>query len=317
MATTEITDLTSYSNPDAAVDVIPIVDVANNITKKITRNSYLGLASAPVGLTDSQAVTNKTIGNTNTVTLKDTLFTLQDDADATKQARFQLSGITTATTRTYTLPNASSTLVDLSSSQTLSSKTLTAPVINNGSITGTTITTDAIVGQSAATSGTVYGLSVSSAKINGTSITDASIATAQLANGSVTNAKLSTTAGEIGGAWTTVTPTQTGWSATTTLTGRYTRIGKLYIFTFDVVGTSNATSATLTLPATAANTANIFFGAALEFTQDNGSTLTAPGKSFINTGGATTLSLFKDISGGGWTGSGTKGARGTVIYEAA
>ena len=37
----------------------------------------------------------------------DATFTLQDDGDATKQARFQLSGITTATTRTYTLPNVS------------------------------------------------------------------------------------------------------------------------------------------------------------------------------------------------------------------
>lgn len=37
----------------------------------------------------------------------DATFTLQDDGDATKQARFQLSGITTGTTRTYTLPNVS------------------------------------------------------------------------------------------------------------------------------------------------------------------------------------------------------------------
>lgn len=64
-----------------------------------------------LGLTSAQSPTNKTFDNTNTVTLKDTLFTLQDDGDTTKQARFQLSGITTATTRTYTLPNASGTLL--------------------------------------------------------------------------------------------------------------------------------------------------------------------------------------------------------------
>lgn len=44
-------------------------------------------------------------------TLSDTRFTLQDDGDATKQARFQCSGIATATIRTYTLPDASGTLL--------------------------------------------------------------------------------------------------------------------------------------------------------------------------------------------------------------
>lgn len=81
-----------------------------------------------VGLTATQALTNKTLGNTNTVTLKDTLFTLQDDGDATKQARFQLSGITTGNTRVFTLPDADGTLVtsastvDLTSAQTLTNK---------------------------------------------------------------------------------------------------------------------------------------------------------------------------------------------------
>jgi len=51
-----------------------------------------------------------TIGNGSTITIKDANFTLQDDADTTKQAKFQLSGITSGQTRTYTLPNTSDAL---------------------------------------------------------------------------------------------------------------------------------------------------------------------------------------------------------------
>jgi hypothetical protein len=42
--------------------------------------------------------------------ISDAAFTLQDNTDATKQAQFELSGITTATTRTYTLPNLTGSL---------------------------------------------------------------------------------------------------------------------------------------------------------------------------------------------------------------
>lgn len=67
----------------------------------------------------TSSIVGKVLDNTNTVTLKDTNFTLQDDGDVTKQARFQLSGITTGTTRTYTLPDASGTLIDNVSNQSI------------------------------------------------------------------------------------------------------------------------------------------------------------------------------------------------------
>lgn len=136
MATTiKISALPAAVGIDGVADVLPIVQ--SGVTNKISRNTLLGLASAPLGLTDSQSVSNKTIGNTNTITVKDTLFTLQDDGDTTKQARFQLSGITTATTRTYTLPDITDSIVTLTATQTLTNKTLTAPTITGPSITGT------------------------------------------------------------------------------------------------------------------------------------------------------------------------------------
>jgi hypothetical protein len=64
-------------------------------------------------------------------TLDDDNFTLQDNGDTTKKAQFQCSGITTGNTRTFTFPDASTTLVGTNATQTLASKTLTAPVLND------------------------------------------------------------------------------------------------------------------------------------------------------------------------------------------
>lgn len=149
---------------------------------KINRNVFLGVTGQPADISTAQNITNKTLNNTNIATLRGDRFTLQDASDTTKQAVFSLSGITTATTRTYTLPNASSTLVDLSSSQTLTNKTLTSPTISGGSISNTTVSVNAITGFTLSTTGTVYGVSISSGTIG----------TAGYANGSVTPSKLAT-----------------------------------------------------------------------------------------------------------------------------
>ena len=214
MTDQKITALTNYTNPDAATDVLPIVDVANGQTKKITRNSLLGITGAPIGTTDAQTLTNKVIGNTNTVTVKDTLFTLQDDSDTTKQAQFQLSGITTATTRTYTLPNRTDTLVDLGSSQTLTSKTLTSPTINTPTITNPTITVDTISEFTGANGVTIDGLNIKDGALNTIN--------------SVPNTAWNNT-GAFGSSW-AWTAFASGFAGFTggseTVTARYTQLGK-------------------------------------------------------------------------------------------
>lgn len=58
-------------------------------------------------------------------TFADNVFRVQDNGDATKQLAFECSGITTATTRTVTVPDLSGTLALTTGSQTLTDKTMT------------------------------------------------------------------------------------------------------------------------------------------------------------------------------------------------
>lgn len=111
---------------------------ANGITTATTRTfTFPDANTTLVGTDATQTLSNKTIGNTNTVTLKDSLFTLQDDGDTTKQLVLQLSGITTATTRTLTAPDANTTIVGTDATQTLSNKTISGSsnTITNVSLT--------------------------------------------------------------------------------------------------------------------------------------------------------------------------------------
>lgn len=81
----------------------------------------------------SVTLTNKTIDNTNTVTVKDANLTIQDDGDVTKQVKFQASGISTGQTRILTLPDASTTLVGIDAAQTLTSKVI---AVGSNTVTG-------------------------------------------------------------------------------------------------------------------------------------------------------------------------------------
>lgn len=93
-------------------------------------------------------LTNKTLDNTNTVTLKDTNFTLQDDGDTTKQMQFQLSGITTGTIRTLTMPDADGTLVLKDSNGNITAnnfnRSLTSTVANAATPITMTIASSAV-----------------------------------------------------------------------------------------------------------------------------------------------------------------------------
>lgn len=246
-----ITDLSSLSSGavDRTTDVLEIVDVSANTSLKITPNNLVGISGGSVVSTsDSQNLTNKTLDSTNTITVKDTLFTIVDDGDATKQAKFQLSGITTGNTRTYTLPDASTTIVGTGTTQTLTNKTLTSPAITGGTIDNATVTVDSIAGHTSSTIVTVAGLQISSGVIGSNGV-----ATASVADAAITPAKLVAGTGT-GWAMATWTPAWTNVSiGNATVTAKYIQTGKIVFCRVNViVGSTTTTSGDIifTLPAT-------------------------------------------------------------------
>ena len=86
----------------------------------------------------TQTLTNKTLDTTNTVTLFDNKFTVENASDATKTLVFSLGGGTTGktmtiassptNTRTLTLPDVTDTLTANTATQTLTNKTLSGNI---------------------------------------------------------------------------------------------------------------------------------------------------------------------------------------------
>lgn len=196
---TDATVLPTANSIDGTNDYLAIYTNSALATQRINRSTLLGVTGQPVDTTTIQTLQNKTIDNTNTFSIKDTLFTLVDDGDTTKKAQFQLSGITTGTTRTYTLPNVSDTVVTLTASQTLTNKTLTSPTINAPTITNATISADAIVGFTTSNTGTMYGISVTTGAISSAlSLTSTlSVTGASTLSGAITAGSTISTTGQL------------------------------------------------------------------------------------------------------------------------
>jgi hypothetical protein len=113
-----------------------ITGTANEIT---VTNGTGAAADTTLSLPSALTFSGKTVtgGTFSGITLTglssfsiiDSGFTLQDNVDPTKQLQFQLSGLSAATTRTLTVPDANTTIVGTDTTETLSNKTIASPAV--------------------------------------------------------------------------------------------------------------------------------------------------------------------------------------------
>lgn len=163
MADFQIPDKTQETNIDRAADSLLVYDNSATALRRATVNNLLDLTSHPVGTTDTQTLTNKTI----------TAPTVSDPV---------LSGTVTGT---YTLggtPTFPSAVVTLTGSQTLTNKVLTSPTINTATIANPTLTTDTISEYTGAAGVTIDGVLLKDSKVNGSYITNATVTPTQWTN---------------------------------------------------------------------------------------------------------------------------------------
>jgi len=118
------------------------------------------------------------------------------------------------------------------------------------------------------------------------------------------------------GVWTDYSATSTivGWSSFTTKLIYYKKIGNTVLVNVNILGVSNTTGVTLTVPYTSKNTTNqIYFGCS--YAIDSGSATTGgvlvlPANSAVVTG-------YSTVAGAAWTNSGNKAIHGQFWYEVA
>lgn len=249
MATKTILDYTAAVSIDPTNDYFLLEQ--SGVYKRINRLVMLGITGSPVGTSDSQTLTNKSIANTNTLTIKDGSFTIQNTSDTTKQVVFSAAGVTTGTTRTITLPNATSTLATLAGTETLTNKSITGATLSGGTIDNATITVDSISGHTTSTLVTVGGIQLN----NGVITTANAVTATSIAVGAVQPQALVTGTGT-GWAWSSWIPT---WTNVTTGNGvvvaTYIQIGKTVSFKLRfTLGSSSSVGSgntNFTLPVTA------------------------------------------------------------------
>lgn len=112
------------------------------ISTGLSGTSYNGSSAVTIAIDSSVATTSGAQTLTNK-TFTDNVTTFQDNTDTTKKMQFELSGLTTATTRTLTVPNTSGTIITTGDSGTVTNTMLAGSIANtklaNSTISGVSL----------------------------------------------------------------------------------------------------------------------------------------------------------------------------------